>query len=95
MDEAIAPFREHLKQQNINEAQWINNLGRAHLILSQAPPEQKIQMFHRLAQDYGIQLNQGEMQKQQIANDLNESIDYHYRSSHPCAVGVMFGLMVH
>ena len=29
-----------------------------------------------------------EMQKQQIANDLNESIDYHYRSSHPCAVGV-------
>jgi Skp family chaperone for outer membrane proteins len=66
LDEAIAPFREHLKQQNINEAQWINNLGRAHLILSQAPPEQKIQMFHRLAQDYGIQLNQGEMQKQQI-----------------------------
>jgi len=41
LDEAIAPFREHLKQQNINEAQWINNLGRAHLILSQAPPEQK------------------------------------------------------
>jgi hypothetical protein len=36
------------------------------MILSQAPPEQKIQMFHRLAQDYGIQLNQGEMQKQQI-----------------------------
>ena len=66
LDEAIAPFREHLRQQNINEAQWINNLGRAHLILSQAPPEQKIQMFHRLAQDYGIQLNQGEMQKQQI-----------------------------
>lgn len=66
LDEAIAPFRDHLRQQNINEAQWINNLGRAHMILSQAPPEQKIQMFHRLAQDYGIQLNQGEMQKQQI-----------------------------
>lgn len=28
-----------------------------------------------------------EMQKQQIANDLSESIDFHYRSSHPCAVG--------
>jgi hypothetical protein len=66
LDEAIAPFRDHLRQQNINEAQWINNLGRAHMILSQAPPEQKIQMFHRLAQDYGIQLNQGQMQKQQI-----------------------------
>jgi hypothetical protein len=66
LDEAIAPFRDHLRQQNINEAQWINNLGRAHMILSQAPPEQKIQMFHRLAQDYGIQLNQGEMQKQHI-----------------------------
>lgn len=66
LDEAIAPFRDHLRQQNINEAQWINNLGRAHMILSQAPPEQKIQMFHRLAQDYGIQLNQGEMQRQHI-----------------------------
>ena len=79
LDEAIAPFRDHLRQQNINEAQWINNLGRAHMILSQAPPEQKIQMFHRLAQDYGIQLNQGEMQKQQIdpyIQQLKQQLQY-------------------
>lgn len=58
LNEAIAPFRPELDQQGINPAQWINNLGRAHMILSKAPYEQKVQLFHRLAQDYGIQLNQ-------------------------------------
>jgi hypothetical protein len=30
----------------------------AHMILTKAPHEQKVQMFHRLAQDYGVNLNQ-------------------------------------
>jgi len=58
LTEAIGPFVPELQKQNIHPVAWINNLGRAHMILSKAPYQEKVQMFHRLAQDYGIQLNQ-------------------------------------
>ena len=58
LENAIAPFMPELQAQNINPSQWINNLGRAHMILSKAPYDQKVQLFQQLAQDYGIQLNQ-------------------------------------
>jgi hypothetical protein len=62
LTEAIGPFVPELQQQGIHPVAWINNLGRAHMVLSKAPYEQKVQMFHRLAQDYGIQLNQDAVQ---------------------------------
>ncbi len=62
LTEAIGPFVPELQAQGIHPAAWINNLGRAHVILSKAPYEQKVQMFHRLAQDYGIQLNSDSLQ---------------------------------
>jgi hypothetical protein len=62
LTEAIGPFVPELQQQGIHPVAWINNLGRAHIVLSKAPYEQKVQMFHRLAQDYGIQLNQDAVQ---------------------------------
>jgi hypothetical protein len=78
-EEAIAPFVPELQAQNISPAAWINNLGRAHMILSKAPYEQKVQMFQRLAQDYGIQLNgevvapiQQDAYTQQLMNQLNQ-----------------------
>jgi hypothetical protein len=58
LEEAITPFVPELQAQGIHPAAWINNLGRAHMILTKAPHEQKVQMFHRLAQDYGVNLNQ-------------------------------------
>ena len=58
LEEAINPFVPELQSQGIHPAAWINNLGRAHMILAKAPHEQKVQMFHRLAQDYGVNLNQ-------------------------------------
>jgi len=80
-EEAIAPFVPELQAQNISPAAWINNLGRAHMILTKAPYEQKVQMFQRLASDYGLQLN-GEGQfvppaqvdgyTQQLMNQLNQ-----------------------
>ena len=77
-EEAIAPFIPELQAQNISPAAWINNLGRAHMILTKAPHEQKVQMFQRLAQDYGIQLNgenvapiQQDAYTQQLMNQLN------------------------
>ena len=57
LENAIAPFQQEFAQQGITPAAWINNLGRAHMILSKAPYDQKIQVFQRLAKDYGIQLN--------------------------------------
>ena len=58
LEEAINPFIPELQAQGIHPAAWINNLGRAHMVLTKAPYDQKVQMFHRLAQDYGVNLNQ-------------------------------------
>ena len=79
-EEAIAPFAQEFQQQGITPAAWINNLGRAHMILTKAPYEQKVQMFQRLAQDYGIQFNgesvvqpqQVDAYTQQLMNQLNQ-----------------------
>jgi len=62
LTQAIGPFIPELQAQNIHPVAWINNLGRAHMVLSKAPYNEKVQMFHRLAQDYGIQLNQESLQ---------------------------------
>ena len=62
LTQAIGPFVPELQQQGIHPVAWINNLGRAHMVLSKAPYQEKVQMFHRLAQDYGIQLNQDSLQ---------------------------------
>jgi hypothetical protein len=58
LTEALGPFIPELQAQNIHPVAWINNLGRAHMVLTKAPYAEKVQMFHRLAQDYGIQLDQ-------------------------------------
>ena len=57
LKEAIEPFMPELQKHGIHPAAWINNLGRAHYILANGQPEQKKQMFQKLAQDYGIDLN--------------------------------------
>ena len=62
LTQAMGQFEPELQAQGIHPVAWINNLGRAHMVLSKAPYEQKVQLFHRLAQDYGIQLNQDAVQ---------------------------------
>jgi Skp family chaperone for outer membrane proteins len=62
LTQAIGQFVPELQAQGIHPVAWINNLGRAHVMLTKAPYDQKVQMFHRLAQDYGIQLNQDALQ---------------------------------
>lgn len=57
LTEAIAPFVPELQKNGIHPAAWVNNLGRAHMILSQAPYQQKVELFNKLAQDYGIDLH--------------------------------------
>ena len=77
-EEAIAPFAPELQKRGIEPTQYIQNLARADQILTNAPYEQKVQLFQRLAADYGIQLN-GESQiqqfdpyTQQLMNQLNQ-----------------------
>lgn len=53
---ALDPFMGELQQANIKPAQWIANLGSAHQTLVRGTPEQKLQMFAKLAQDYGVPL---------------------------------------
>ena len=62
LTDAINPFIPELQAQGIHPVAWINNLGRAHMVLSKAPYQEKVQMFHRLASDYGIQLNTDNLQ---------------------------------
>jgi hypothetical protein len=62
LTQAIGPFIPELQKHGIHPAAWINNLGRAHYTLANGTHEQKVQMFHRLAQDYGVQLNQDALQ---------------------------------
>lgn len=52
--EAIAPFQGDLEKHNIPVTQWITNLGNAHRQLALGSPQDKLAMFQRLAQDYGI-----------------------------------------
>ena len=77
-EEAVAPFAPDLQRRGIDPSQYIQNLARADQILTNAPYEQKVQLFQRLAADYGIQLN-GESQiqqfdpyTQQLMNQLNQ-----------------------
>lgn len=54
--EAMQPFMPILQEHNIQPQQWISNLGNAHRTLAMGSPEEKIQMFARLANDYGVNL---------------------------------------
>ena len=76
LTEAIGPFIPELQAQNIHPVAWINNLGRAHMVLSKAPYQEKVQMFHRLAQDYGIQLSQDgiQMPEQQYIDPYQQQL---------------------
>jgi len=76
-ENAIAPYAQDLQRRGIQPTQYIENLVRAEQILSNAAYEQKVQVFQKLAQDYGIQLNgngqatQLDPYTQQLMNQLN------------------------
>lgn len=56
VQEAMAPFMPDLQKNNMNPGQWISNLGNAHQTLVYGTPDQKLEMFARLAQNYGVPL---------------------------------------
>lgn len=54
--DAVAPFLPALQAHNIKPDVWISNLGRAHHSLATGDGQTKLQMFAKLAQDYGVPL---------------------------------------
>ena len=54
--QAIAPFQSILNQHGIQPGQWISQLGNAHMRLVQGSPQEKLAIFQKLAQDYGVSL---------------------------------------
>ena len=77
-EEAIAPFVPDLQKRNIEPTNYIQSLAKADQILTYGSPEQKVQIFQRLAQEYGVQLNgdgqitQFDPYTQQLMNQLNQ-----------------------
>lgn len=75
--EAMQQFLPDLQQHNIQPAQWIQNLGMAHKTLAMGSPEQKLQMFAQLANQYGVPLQgltgqQADPQFSALAQELNQ-----------------------
>ena len=77
--EAIAPFEQSIRSRGIEPVQYVSALAKADQILTYAPYEQKVQLFQKLAADYGIQLGEGvgniqqlDPYTQQLMNQLNQ-----------------------
>ena len=76
--EAIRPFEPLLRQYGVAPQQWVTQLGNAHAQLVSGTPDQKLQVFQQLANDYGINLGavtgqQGyDPQFSSIAQELNQ-----------------------
>jgi hypothetical protein len=76
--EAIKPFEGSLRENNLSPAQWISNLGNAHAKLVYGSPEQKLEMFAQLANEYGVNLGAltgqtgYDPQFSQLAQELNQ-----------------------
>jgi hypothetical protein len=62
LTDALGPFIPELQKHGIHPVAWIQNLGNAHYTLANGSYDQKVKMFHRLAEDYGIQLNSDSLQ---------------------------------
>lgn len=54
--EAIAPFLSDMQRHNVQPAQLVGTLLNAHRTLALGSPQQKLQMFQKLANDYGVPL---------------------------------------
>ena len=54
--DAIAPFKQDMDRHGIQAPQMIHSLMTAHKSLSLGSPTEKLQMFSKLANDYGIPL---------------------------------------
>lgn len=52
LDEAVAPFRDVMRQYGVNEAQMVNQMLTAHHTLSLGTPEQRLSLVNQVISDY-------------------------------------------
>ena len=76
--ESIRQFEPLLQHHNLDAKEWVSRLGKADMMLTRGSPEQKVQMFAQLANDYGVNLGQltgqsgYDPQFSQLAQELNQ-----------------------
>jgi hypothetical protein len=76
--ESISQFAPLLQHHNLDAKEWVSRLGKADMMLTRGSPEQKVQMFAQLANDYGVNLGQltgqsgYDPQFSQLAQELNQ-----------------------
>jgi len=73
--EAVQQFMPELQQHGIEPTKWITSLGQAHRILALGSPQQKLQMFAKLSQDYGVPVQallDPQAQQQYLAQGQNQ-----------------------
>src|SRR6266478_5831826 len=73
---AIEPFLPELQRHNIDPTVWIRNLGNAHQTLALGSPQAKLQIFQRLAQDYGVPLQYLVPNQQGQVAQLDPTVQY-------------------
>src|SRR6266436_499236 len=73
---AIEPFLPELQRHNIDPSAWIRNLGNAHQTLALGSPQAKLQIFQRLAQDYGVPLQYLVPNQQGQIAQLDPAVQY-------------------
>jgi hypothetical protein len=57
LTDAIAPFVAEIERNGAKPAQWLANIGNTHYALVNGNPQQKLEAFAKLAQDYGVPLH--------------------------------------
>ena len=76
--ETVRQFEPLLQHHGVAPQQWISQLGNAHAKLVMGSPEQKLETFAQLANDYGVNLGQltgqsgYDPQFSQLAQELNQ-----------------------
>lgn len=79
MQEALEPYMDTIRGLGMSPDKAVAALAQADYTLRNSPPDQKLQYFMQLAQSYGINLGQAQMQPQQsidptvyqLQNELN------------------------
>lgn len=72
VEKAIEPFMPELQKHGITPDVWISNLGRSHHTLATGNPQQKLQAFQQLAEQYGIPL--GAVQQSQAGGQIDPTV---------------------
>lgn len=74
--DALEPVMPDLQRNNMDPGQFVRNLATAHQALAMGSPQAKLQIFQRLAQDYGVPLQYLLQQAQGQPQQQDPNIQY-------------------